>query len=136
VAAMNEYIPTLDKVTLPGKYIPQDVSFEFLPSSEFFLTLKASFSHDTGEIEVLSKFAGVKILLLDDIGSEKVSDWSKQMFYALIDRRYRNMAQTVITSNLTLQQLSETIDDRIASRISEMCLVVELKGNDFRLKQS
>jgi DNA replication protein DnaC len=133
VAAVSEYIPTIDKTQSHSQAFARDVSFEFLPSTEFFFMLKASFSQATGEMEVLRKFTNVKILLIDDVGSEKVTDWSSQMFYTLIDRRYRNMAQTIITSNLSLQKLSDNIDDRISSRIAEMCTIVELKGKDFRV---
>lgn len=134
VASLAAYIPTLDKVAAPGKFILQDVGFALLSSSEFFLELKASFSIQTGEMEILSRLTAVKILLFDDVGAEKVTDWSRQMFYTLIDRRYRNMAQTIITSNLSLQQLAESIDDRISSRISEMCKVITLTGKDFRIR--
>jgi len=113
--------------------IPQtNVSYRFLPTSELMLELKASFSRD-GEKGVLDHHRKPTVLVLDDIGAEKVSDWSRQMFYTLIDRRYRDMSITIITSNLSLAKISELIDDRISSRIPEMCEVVHLTGPDKRV---
>jgi len=107
----------------------------FLSSSEFFLQLKDTFGDSkVSEQDIIQQYDRSPLLVIDDIGSEKISDWSRQMFYVLIDRRYRNQKQTIITSNLNLKQISELIDDRISSRIVGMGKVVELVGEDYRLK--
>lgn len=108
----------------------------FLPSVEFFLNLKETFSKDNSETEnsYISKLSNIPLLIIDDVGAEKVSDWSRQTFYTLIDRRYRQMKQTIITSNLSLDNLAKNIDDRITSRIIEMCEIVSLGKIDYRLK--
>lgn len=106
----------------------------FLPSVEFFMQLKDTFGEQkTSEQDIVDLYDKSPLLVIDDVGSEKISDWSRQMFYVLIDRRYRYQRQTIITSNLTLRQVSELIDDRIASRIVGMGAVIELKGEDYRL---
>ena len=104
----------------------------FIPSVEFFLELKSSFDSKVSELEIIDKYSH-GLLLLDDLGAEKVSDWSRQVCYTLIDRRYREMQPTIITSNLGLNELAKTIDERIASRIVEMGAVVKLEGKDYRL---
>lgn len=110
------------------------IEVEFLPAVEFFLQLKRSFSaNDITEEDIVSKYSTVTLLFIDDLGAEKVSDWSRQMLYTLIDRRYRECKQTIITTNLTPSQISEQIDDRIMSRLSEMGEIVELKGKDKRI---
>jgi len=72
-------------------------------------------------------------LFLDDIGAEKVTDWVLETFYLIINRRYNNKMPIVFTSNYTIKELDGQIGDRIASRIVEMCHVVELTGEDRRL---
>ena len=112
-------------------------SFIFLPSVELFLELKASFGrNDQSENDVLSGYvrSGDSLLVIDDVGAEKISDWSRQMFYTLVDRLYRSERQVIITSNLSLDQLSVQIDDRIASRLVEMGEIITLDPNDYRLK--
>jgi DNA replication protein DnaC len=131
------YLYYFENISLDPEY-PEKYKYPeppvFLPSIEFFLELKESFDQNySSENQILSKYASFKFLVLDDVGAEKISDWSRQMFYALIDRRYRSLRQTIITSNLSLEQLSKTIDDRIASRIVEMGPIIHLGNADHRL---
>lgn len=73
----------------------------------------------------------------DDIGSEKDTDWAGEQMYRLIDFIYTKKDRFILTSNLSLKDLSEryggTQGDRIASRIAEMATIIELKGKDKRL---
>ena len=105
----------------------------FLPSVEFFLELKKSFARE-GEMSVLDKYSD-SILVIDDVGAEKISDWSRQVFYTLIDRRYRNKKQTIITSNLSLDEFAGKFDDRIVSRLCENGRAITLTGKDQRISQ-
>ena len=86
-------------------------------------------SHADSEI---MRFGG--LLFLDDVGSEKISDWVAETFYTIINRRYMDMLSTIITSNLPVAALADRIGDRTASRIVEMCEVVELVGSDRRIQ--
>src|SRR3990167_7956081 len=72
-------------------------------------------------------------LMLDDVGSEKMTEWVRETFYLLINARYEKMLATIITSNFSLQELAERIGDRTASRIAEMCEIVELVGKERRI---
>lgn len=88
------------------------------------------------ENDTLSELLEYKdILLLDDIGAEKISDWVMETFYMLINRRYENMIPTIFTSNFSTDELAERIGDRTASRIVEMCDIFNLSGQDRRLKK-
>jgi len=79
------------------------------------------------------EICSVPVLLLDDIGAEKASEWVKQTLYLIIDNRYGNMKKTFITSNLTLNQISNQLDDRISSRIAGMSNTIRMQGKDRRL---
>jgi len=74
-----------------------------------------------------------KLVILDDVGAEKMSDWVSETFYLIVNERYVNMYPTIFTSNLPIADLAERIGDRTVSRIVEMCDVVELIGNDRRI---
>lgn len=73
------------------------------------------------------------VLVLDDIGVEKVSEFVEEFMYLLINTQYEKVFPILITSNLPLSQLAEKLGDRIVSRIKEMCDVIEIKGEDKRL---
>lgn len=73
---------------------------------------------------------------IDDLGAEKVSDFVFEFLYLLVNRVYEkgDQAKLAITSNLTIEQMREKYGDRIVSRLIEMCAVVEIDGDDRRLK--
>lgn len=138
VALMNEWFAEGLKEGEAGIY-PSRGRALFLPAVELFLEIKQSWSDNEGarnasEKNILDKYSQVNLLTLDDLGSEKTSEWSRQVLYLLIDRRYRNCKQIIITSNLSHGKLAEQLDDRIASRISEMGIVLNLGSKDYRLK--
>ena len=72
------------------------------------------------------------LVILDDIGAEKPSDWVAEQLYALIDVRYRMLRSTVFTTNCTMKQLESQIGLRSVSRIMEMCEGVKVDGEDWR----
>jgi len=102
---------------------------------ELLLKIRSAFKSDSeiSEEFLIEEYATRKVLMLDDIGSEKPTEWAMQTLYLLIDRRYREMKQTFFTSNLSLDQLSERFSDRIASRIAGMCRVIKMIGKDKRI---
>jgi DNA replication protein DnaC len=102
---------------------------------ELLLKLRGTFknSSESDESEIIKTYSEAKILYLDDLGVEKVSDWALQTIYLIIDRRYSEMLRTIISSNLSLDQLADRLDDRIASRIAGMCEVIKMTGKDRRL---
>lgn len=81
--------------------------------------------------EVLAAYEGV--LVLDDIGAEKATDFVMDTLYLIINARYVHCLPTVFTSNLPIGELAEKIGDRTASRIVEMCDIVKIDGQDRRI---
>jgi DNA replication protein DnaC len=72
-------------------------------------------------------------LFIDDIGAEKLSDFVVEFLYLIVNKRYENMKRTVFATNLTVEDFIEKYGERIMSRISEMCILHELKGEDKRI---
>jgi DNA replication protein DnaC len=85
------------------------------------------------EMEIIEKYSKIPILVLDDIGTEKTSDWAYQHLYLILNNRYEAMLVTVFTSNYDLDQLSQILqDNRIPARIQEMCTIIKMKNIDYR----
>lgn len=70
-------------------------------------------------------------LIIDDLGAEKPSDWTKQTLFEIIDFRYRENLQTIITSNFSIDELktrlSEYEGSRIIRRIKSICKLIRLE---------
>jgi DNA replication protein DnaC len=102
---------------------------------EILLDVRSTFGRDTRitEAEVIDDITSVPVLLLDDLGTEKPTEWALSTIYLVVDRRYRNQLQTYFSSNLSLSELSGHLGDRITSRIAGMTKVIKLTGKDRRL---
>lgn len=75
------------------------------------------------------------VMLLDDLGSEKMTDFLRSVFFEIIDRRVQYKKKGIIfTSNLSLDQLAPIIGDRIVSRIMWLVKgnILEFSGKDYR----
>ena len=88
---------------------------------------------DEDASSMIELYSNVDMLVLDDIGSEKVTDWVREQLFLIINRRYEALLPTVITSNDPLEKLEQHVGPRIASRLAGMCIGVVLDGPDYRL---
>lgn len=96
--------------------------------SEFRDSMQKGFYYDN-----VKEYTNQEYVFIDDIGAEKTSDFVIEFLYILVNRRYENMKRTVLSTNLSLAEFAERYGDRILSRISEMCILLELKGEDKRI---
>jgi len=100
--------------------------------------LRDSFSADRQRASarrVMQRCRTDALLILDDIGAEKPSDWVAEQIYALIDIRYRMQHSTIFTTNCSMKQLENQIGGRSVSRIVEMCEGVKVGGDDWRKRK-
>ena len=105
----------------------------FINASELFSEMKKDFDRKDKEHPMEELVQSRKLLFIDDIGAEKLSEWVISEFYLLLNHRYNEMLPTIFTSNLSPDELSERLGERITSRIIGMCDVVRLEGSDKRL---
>ncbi|MET7989844.1 ATP-binding protein [Amycolatopsis sp. NPDC005232] len=82
--------------------------------------------------ELFEQHARANLLFVDDLGAAKSSEWVEEINYRLINARYNNNLPTLITSNVPPTELGAILGDRVASRLTEMCTTVVLKGHDRR----
>lgn len=85
--------------------------------------------------DVLRPYVTSDLLLLDDLGVAKQSEWTEEVTYRVIDARYRECRPGIFTSNIAPAKLRELLGERVASRLVEMCSApVVLRGPDRRLR--
>lgn len=77
------------------------------------------------------------VLVLDDLGAEKASEWVKEQLFILVNSRYENKLTTLITTNLNTAELVERLGQRIMSRLTEMTTPVPFRNvPDYRLAEA
>jgi len=88
---------------------------------------------DWGPTYRLQVICEAEYLILDDLGSSKMTEWQKEMLFYLVDTRYNNELPTLITSNLTKDNLKQTFHERMVSRLyATKNTIIELDGRDRR----
>jgi DNA replication protein DnaC len=111
--------------------------------------IKSSYDRETKttELQVLQPVVDTDLLVLDDLGAWKMTDWMNDTLFSILNGRYMAKRPTIITTNfqdVTREKalaadhlrrrefLVERIGQRLRSRLMEMCLVVSIVGSDHR----
>ena len=94
--------------------------------------LTASFE---GRNEYIARLCRAPLLILDDFGMERGTEYGLEQVYNVIDSRYRSRRPMIVTTNLSLQDLQhpqDTAHARIYDRLLEMCAPIRFTGENFR----
>ena len=115
--------------------------------------------NDVSERQILAPVFDAEVLVLDELGAAKPTDWVWDTVQHILNTRYNDQKTTIITTNYandkesdgtqwdhlpkaqreamraqTVGTLGDRITERMRSRLQEMCVVVEMTGEDFRQK--
>lgn len=91
-----------------------------------------SFASDEA-LETIASLTAGRLLVVDDIGVERATDWALETLYVLIAEAYNNETPMVVTGNLTLAKLADRLGPRIVDRLVEVCRPIEMSGRSRRL---
>jgi DNA replication protein DnaC len=108
--------------------------------------LKATYERREGSAALLEPLARVEVLVIDDLGKGRGTDWELDVLDDLVSRRYNADATTVATTNhldremdsrerrsgFVADTLAQRVGTRIQSRLHGMCEFYEMDGEDFR----
>jgi DNA replication protein DnaC len=94
----------------------------------------------TAEMQILQPLLSVPLLVLDDVGKEKTSEWVEETMTFIVNSRYNQRLITIFTSNYAddpdieaLDSLRVRVGSRMYSRMHEMCEFIDWGGADYRL---
>jgi DNA replication protein DnaC len=99
-------------------------------------------ANKTTELDVLRPVMEADLLVLDDLGAEKTSEWVEETLNLIVNTRYNERRATIFTSNYpdlppdsspTIVTLHDRIGFRMRSRLHEMCDFLDLEGADYRM---
>lgn len=94
------------------------------------------------EADVIRGLCNADLLIIDDLGTEKKTDWSQSMIYNIIDSRYRSNLPLIITTNLNINPketngvLTELYGKRTEDRILEMCTPILNTAKSIRIEEA
>jgi len=97
----------------------------FLVVPDFLDSIRATFDaakrENYSEQHLVDEARKSPVLILDDLGAHNYTDWTKNKVYSILNYRLNNSLPTIITSNISLEDLTAFLGDRTTSRIFEMC---------------
>ncbi|MCP4228890.1 MAG: ATP-binding protein, partial [bacterium] len=116
------------------------VNCRFVDFADLLIELRSSFNNpEASEEAILKPLHEVDLLLIDDLGAMKISDWTMDILSHVINNRYKSGKTLLVTTNfmdrnadIKTQSLVERIGTPLRSRLYEMCKLVEIVGDDFR----
>ncbi|OMH40056.1 ATP-binding protein [Desulfurobacterium indicum] len=113
----------------------------FVDFRNLLIDIKTTFDTKESSQELLHRVMEVPLLILDDVGAERTTDWAKDILSTIINYRYTNSLPTIITTNLTFDSplddsFSSRFGERTESRIYEMCKLIRVEGNDYRKEKN
>jgi DNA replication protein DnaC len=85
------------------------------------------------ESVTLESLVRTPVLMMDDLGMHKTSEWTDEKVGLILNARYEWMRPTVFTTNFPPLMWKDVLGDRITSRLAEDCRIVEMRGKDRRL---
>jgi DNA replication protein DnaC len=85
-----------------------------------------------GTSHMLEQYRTCGLLVFDDLGAEKLSDWTAEQLYVLVDHRYRQRLPIFASSNWSIEGLAERVDKRVLDRLRETCTRIEVVGPNWR----
>jgi DNA replication protein DnaC len=122
----------------------------FYEYRELLKNIQNSYNNDvqTTELGLLRPVFEAEVLVLDELGAVKPSDWVWDTVSFILNTRYNDNRTTIITTNLMNEAamgtgprsvmradtLGDRIGERMRSRLHEMCRMIHIEGEDFRQK--
>jgi DNA replication protein DnaC len=114
----------------------------FYDTRELLRVIRSTFNPvtRTAEMDILKPVMEADLLVLDDLGAEKPSEWVEETMNLIVNTRYNERRPTIFTSNYEdlpdeegdPQSLKARVGFRIHSRLREMCEFLEYDGADYR----
>lgn len=105
-----------------------------------FVKILQNIQGNTEEEKIfMNRLNDARLLIIDDLGTERNTDYALEKVYNIIDSRYRAGKPLILTTNMTVKEMQDTTDiryKRIYDRIFEMCFPVRVPGRSWREKEA
>ena len=110
----------------------QEVPVRMTNFARILNELNSSFS---GRNDIVDRLCRYPLLIIDDFGMERGTEYALEQIYNIVDSRYRSRKPLIVTTNLTLDEIQrpqDTAHARIYDRLLEMCVPISCIGVSLR----
>lgn len=124
---------------IANKLLQSGIPVIFRTAIDMFLDIRRSYSGEVSESDVLNEYKTVPLLVIDDLGKEKMTEWAASTLYGIVNARYENMKPIIVTTNFTSKDLLESLGDEptraqaILSRLMETSVYLSMQWADYRV---
>ncbi|MDF2791086.1 MAG: hypothetical protein K0S80_4188 [Neobacillus sp.] len=110
----------------------------FISMPDLLAKIKATFNKksEDSESQIMKALQDCSLLIIDDIGCEKVSDWVQEVIFRIVDGRYKMLKPIFVTSNLEPKELAERIGKRAYDRLVEISQPIKNDATSYRREKA
>lgn len=130
-------------VAIAQKLLERGIGCVFTDYRDLLKRIQATFdpANPATEAGVVAPLLGADVLILDDLGVGRATDWALETLHYILNHRYSQRLATIVTTNLedlaaSMEKrevvLVQAVGERLRSRLYEMCAFVPMHGEDFR----
>lgn len=136
-------------VALAARLLERGFGCRFVDHRALLKQIQATFdpAKPATEADVVQPLLEAEVLVLDDLGVGRATDWALETLHYILNHRYMHNGATIVTTNLEDREarsrltsadspdpgsLLDAVGERLRSRLYEMCVFVALHGSDFR----
>ena len=111
---------------IANRLLEEGVEVLFLVVPDYLDRIRATYDSSTRpaeytEVDLTDAAKSASVLVLDDLGAHHYTEWARQKIYSLINHRLNCQLPTVVTTNISLEDLGEHLGERTTSRLFQMC---------------
>jgi DNA replication protein DnaC len=128
-------------VAIAQKLLDRGIGCRFADYRELLKEVQSTFdpANPATEAGVVRPLLDVEVLVLDDLGVGRATEWALETLHYILNHRYSQRRATLVTTNLEEDNreskgasLAQAVGERLRSRLHEMCRFVAVDGPDFR----
>lgn len=123
-----------DRAARNGATVAAHVVFDYLTAAREHVVGRVAADQVSDRQRLLDRARTVELLILDDLGAEKGSEWAQSYLTALLDTRVSLGLRTIVTTNTDSNRIKEIYGGRFASRLYGSATVITISGPDLRMK--
>lgn len=121
-------------VELIREFAKRGMGSRYMTVMQLLMEIKATYRPNSfaSEGSVINALSAVSFLVIDEFAKRGETEWENRVMFELIDRRYRNMKDTLLIANQTQEEFTTAIGPSLASRMTETGGMVKCDWESFR----